>query len=221
MFGRPRVPSVYSRAELLSDAAVHVVGIVAAVVAVSVLVTLAVTWFGDAATVGAAVVYGVSMVTMFACSAIYNMSRMPAWKDFYRRMDQSAIYMKIAGSYTPFAVLTGTHMGYFLTGIWGAAFAGASLILFGPAGLKRPSLVLYLVLGWAGMLFGHPLIEGLSPLGFALIVAAGSVYTCGVIFYLWESLPFHNTIWHVFVFAASFVVYAAVVVELSGRAITG
>jgi hemolysin III len=218
MFTRQRVPEVYSRAELLSDAAVHILGLISALVAVPVLITLAALWFGDATTLIGASVYGLSLIAMFTCSAIYNMSRLPAWRDFFRRVDQSAIYVKIAGTYTPFAVLTGTHMGFFLTGIWGAALAGASLILFGPARLKRPSLLLYLGIGWAGLVAGQPLIHDLSPTGFALLLAAGTVYTCGVIFYLWEALPFHNPIWHVFVFAASFVIYAALVVELWERA---
>lgn len=218
MLTRPREPSVYSRAEVISDAAVHAVGLASALVAVPVLVTLAAVWIGDATTLIAALVYGLSLIAMLTCSAIYNIAPLPAWRDFLRRMDQSAIYVKIAGSYTPFAVLTGTHMGYFLTGIWGAALAGASLILFGPERLKRPSLLLYLAIGWAGLFAGQPLIAQLTPAGFWLIVAAGLVYTGGVFFYLWEKLPFHNTIWHGFVVTASSVLYAAVVVELWNRA---
>jgi hemolysin III len=200
---------------------VHIVGIVSAIVAVAVLLSLTLLWFGDTTTVVAAGIYGLSLIAMFSCSALYNMSRTTPRRDVLRRIDQSAIYMKIAGSYTPFAVLTGTHMGYFLTGVWGAAIAGASLILFGPVSLRRPSLVLYLGIGWAGLVAGQPMMAGLSPLGFALIVVAGSVYTAGVVFYLWEQLPFHNTIWHGFVFAASFVLYAAVMVELWSRAPAG
>jgi hemolysin III len=218
MFTRQRVPLVYSRAEQLSDAAVHVAGIVSAMIAVPVLVTLAAVWLGDASTVVAALVYGASMIAMFACSAIYNMVSLPDRKDFLRRIDQSAIYVKIAGSYTLFAVLTGTHAGFFLTGVWGAALAGASLILFAPSRLKWASIALYLAMGWAVVLIGRPLIDGLTPTGLALILAAGVIYTAGLIFFLWERLPFHNTIWHVFVFAASFVLYAALLVELSDRA---
>jgi hemolysin III len=118
-------------------------------------------------------------------------------------------------------VLTGTHMGYFLTGIWGTALAGASLILFGPVRLKRLSLVLYLGIGWAGIVAGRPLFDQLTPAGFWLIFAAGLVYTGGVVFYLWEKLPFHNTIWHGFVVTASFMLYAALVVELWTRAPIG
>jgi hemolysin III len=224
MFTRARVPPVYSRAERISDAAVHAVGLATALVAVPVLVTLAAIWIGDAPTLIAALVYGVSLIAMLSCSAMYNIAPLPdrpGRKDLLRRVDQSAIYVKIAGSYTPFAVLTGTHMGFFLTGIWGAALAGASLILFGPERLKRPSLVLYLVIGWAGIFAGRPLIDSLTPAGFWLIFAAGLVYTCGVVFHLWEKLPFHNTIWHGFVVAASFVLYAALVVELWDRAPVG
>jgi hemolysin III len=215
---RERVPSVYSRAEQLSDAIVHLAGIASALVAVPVLVTLAALWFGDAGTVIAALVYGASLIVMLTCSAVYNLTPLPAWKDLLRRIDQSAIYLKIAGTYTPFAVLTGTHAGFFLTGIWGAALAAASLILFAPARLKWASLVLYLGIGWAGAVIGAPLVTELSPAGFVLILIGGGLYTLGLVFFLWERLPFHNTIWHVFVLAASWILYAAVVVELWGRA---
>ncbi len=218
MFTRERVPMTYSRAELISDAAVHITGILAALVAVPVLITLAAVWFNDASVVGAALVYGLSLIGMFACSAANNMIRLPDWKDLLRRIDQSAIYVKIAGSYTPFAVLTGTHAGIFLSSLWGAALAGAALRLFSGAKLKWLSITFYLVIGWAGAIAGAPMVGALTPTGFLLILVAGCLYTTGVLFFVWEQLPFHNTIWHVFVLAASFVLYAAVIVELWGRA---
>ena len=218
MFTRHRVPMVYSRAEVLSDAAVHAVGLVSALIAAPVLVTLAAVWFGDPTTIAAAAIYGLSLIAMFLCSAVYNHLALPARKDVLRRLDQSAIYVKIAGSYTPFAVLTGTHAGFFLAGVWGTAVLGASLIILSPTPLKWASILLYLALGWAGALIGGPMLAALSPVGLALIVAAGSIYTAGLFFFLWERLPFHNTIWHLFVLAASFVLYAAVLLELSGRA---
>lgn len=213
---RPSVAS-YTRAELLSDAAVHVIGIVASLVALPVLVTLAVVWAGDAPTVAALVVYGLSVLVLFICSALNNMLRLPAWKDWLRRLDQSAIYVKIAGSYTPFAVIAGSHAGLFLAGLWGAALMGASMRLVSGARLKWMSILLYLLMGWAGAFFGGSIVEALSPTGASLIVAAGVTYTLGVVFFVWERLPFHNTIWHVFVLAGTCVLYAAVVVELAGR----
>jgi hemolysin III len=215
---RERLPIVYSRAELMSDAAVHVVGILAALVALPVLVTLAAVWVGDGRTVAALVVYGVSVLVLLVCSALNNMLRLPAWKDWLRRLDQSAIYVKIAGSYTPFAVIAGTHAGLFLAGLWGAALAGVSIRLASGSRLKWVSIALYLLMGWAGALVGGPIVEALSPIGALLITVAGLTYTLGVVFFVWERLPFHNTIWHVFVLAGSCVLYAAVLVELSGRA---
>jgi len=209
-----RVPPVYSRAELRSDALVHVAGILFALVAAPVLVFLAVVWAGDAGTVSAMLVYAVCLLAMLVCSAIYNMVRWPDWRDSFRRLDQSAIYLKIAGTYTPFAVLTGAHAGPLLAGIWTAALGGAALVLFGPARARRASFVFYVALGWAGAAIGGPLIEGLSGPGLALIVTGGVLYTAGIVFLLWERLPHHNTIWHVFVLAATAILYAAVIVEL-------
>lgn len=209
-----RVPQTYSRAEKLSDAAVHIVGVVGALIAAPVLITLAAVWFGDAGTVAATAIYAVSLIGMVTCSAVYHMTPAPGWKDFLRRIDQTAIYMKIAGTYTPFAVLTGGSAGMFLMGLWGAALAGAAIILFGSARLRRPSLVLYLAIGWAGIFAARPVLDAISPASFWLILAGGCIYTLGVVFFLWERLPFHNTIWHAFVLAATGLIYSAVVIEL-------
>lgn len=218
MLTRDRTPLVYTRAELLSDAVVHVVGILAALVALPILVWLALSRSGDPSTVWALVVYGLSVFVLLVCSALNNMWRHPAWKPILSRVDQSAIYVKIAGSYTPFAVLGGTHAGLFLTGLWCAAFFGACLRLWSGARLKWASILLYLLMGWAGAVIGGPIVEALSATGALLILAAGLTYTLGVVFFVWERLPFHNTIWHVFVLAGSSVLYAAVLVELTGRA---
>lgn len=212
-----RVPLVYSRAERLSDAAIHVTGVFAALLAAPVVITLAAVWFGDAGTVTAAAVYAISLVAMLTCSAIYHLTPAPAWKDFLRRVDQTAIYIKIAGTYTPFAVMSGTSAGLFLAGLWSAALTGAAMILFGSARFRRPSLVLYLAIGWAGVWAGRPLLEAMSPESFWLIVAGGCIYTLGVVFFLWERLPFHNTIWHAFVLTATAILYSAVLVEFWGR----
>ena len=218
MSARIRAPGTYSPAERRSDAAIHIAGIASAIIAVPTLITLTALWYGDTTIVAAAVIYGLSLLAMLSCSALYNMARLPEWNAAFRRIDQSAIYLKIAGTYTPFAVLTGTHAGLFLAGIWGASLTGASMILFGPARWKRPSFALYLAIGWAGVLFGGPLVAGLGPVSLILILAGGLLYSLGVVFLLWERLPHHNTVWHVFVLVATAVVYAAIVVELSGRA---
>lgn len=208
---------VYSRAEYLSDAAIHVLGVLAALIAAPVMVTLTAVWTGDAGAVSAMTVYAVTLIAMLTCSAFYNMIRAEDWKPVLRRIDQSAIYMKIAGTYTPFIILTGAQMGGFLAMIWAVAGAGAALILFGSERVKPLAIVLYLGLGWAGALWGGPLMEGLSTAGFVLLLIGGVLYSVGVVFLLWHRLPFHNTIWHVFVLAATVLCYASLFVELAGR----
>jgi hemolysin III len=218
MSARIRAPGAYSPAERRSDAAIHVAGVASAIVAVPTLITLAALWYGDATTVAAAVIYGLSLLAMLSCSALYNMASLPEWNAVFRRIDQSAIYLKIAGTYTPFAVLTGTHAGWFLTGMWGAALAGISILHLRRDGPRWPTLALYLGIGWAGVLFGQQVFAGLTPAGFNLLLAGGLIYTAGVAFFLWESLPFHYAIWHAFVLAATWLVYAAVIAELWSRA---
>lgn len=215
---RARAPMVYSRAERLSDAAVHVVGVVSALVAAPVLITLAAVWLGDPTSVIAASIYGLSLIGVMCCSALYHLTPLPHWKDALRRVDQSAIYMKIAGSYTPFVMLAGGQAGLFLTGLWGIAIAGAAIIVFSATRVRWIALALYLGMGWAGVIVGGPLLESISTTGLTLLLAAGIIYTLGVVFFLWERLPFHITIWHVFVLAASAIIYAAVLVEVSARA---
>lgn len=205
---------VYSRAEYWSDAAVHASGIGAALIGGPILVALAAIWTGDANLVAAMSVYVICLLAMWVASAVYNLVPRPDLVDRFRRADQSAIYFKIAGTYTPFVALGAAHFG-FLALIWSVAVAGASLIVFSARNHTGLAIILYLALGWAGAVLGGPLVSQLSETGYWLLVAGGSLYSLGVAFLLWQRLPFHNTIWHVFVFAASAICYAAILVELS------
>lgn len=208
----------YTRAEYISDAIVHASGIGAALIGGPLLITLAALWIGEAGVVTAVAIYVATGLAMWSASAAYNLLQRPAWVDRLRRMDQSAIYFKIAGTYTPFAALAAGQAG-FLAGIWAVAAFGAGLILF-TGRLKWLAIPLYLGLGWAGAFWGGPLVSGLSPLGFWLLVAGGLTYSSGIAFLLWERLPFHNTIWHVFVFLGSLACYAAIAAELWDRSLT-
>ncbi|MEM8571181.1 MAG: hemolysin III family protein [Pseudomonadota bacterium] len=209
----------FERAERISDAAIHVMGVVFALMAAPVAITLAAVWLGDLNSIMAATIYGLSLVAMLTCSAIYHLLPVPAWKDRLRRLDQSAIYVKIAGTYTPFVVLAAGSTGAFLAGIWSAALAGAAAIAFGPTWMRWPSLALYLGIGWAGLLAGGSIFAEMTNVGFGLIVAGGCLYTIGVLFFLWRTLPFHTAIWHGFVLVASALFYSAVIVEFRGHAV--
>lgn len=203
----------YSRAERLSDAVVHVTGLALVAGAVPVLIVLAVLLRGDGASVAGASVYGATLILMILCSALYNMIDRPGWTWLLRRMDHAAIYLKIAGTYTPFALVSGQGAGL-LAGVWGAAAAGVALKLVSPARFRWLALALYLGMGWAGVVAGGDLLAALPVASQVLMLVGGGIYTIGVGFYLADRMPFHNTIWHVHVLAASLVFYAAVLVTV-------
>ena len=160
-------------------------------------------------------VYGGALIAMILFSALYNIgetSGFGAAKEWLlRRLDHSAIYLKIAGTYTPFTLVSG-HGVSLTVGVWAAALAGIVLKIISPERFKWAALALYLGMGWAGLVVGGPMFASLPTAVLVLMVVGGALYTLGVVFYLWRRLPFHYTIWHVFVLAASFVFYSAVLV---------
>ena len=204
----------YSPAENRSDAVVHVLGLIAALMAVPVLITLAVTLHGDARAVLGASLYGVALIAMLLCSALYNMTWEVRRKAFYRHLDHTAILCKIAATYTPFMLLSGGGGGWLLPGLWGAAITGAGMRIMAPDRFKVAAVALALGMGWAGLFAGEAFFAGLSTAVIMLIVAGGTLYTIGVGFFLFDRLPYHCTIWHGFVLAASMVFYAAVMLHL-------
>jgi hemolysin III len=207
----PQDARIYSRAEYISDAAVHVAGLSLALVAVPALLVTAALARGDAPALVGTSVYGVALILMLACSALYNMVRRPDWSWLLRRLDHSAIYMKIAGTFTPFTLMSGQGMALTI-GLWGAAALGIALKVADPQRFRWPGLALYLAMGWGGVALGASMFVTLPTPAITLIVIGGLLYTLGVVFHLWARLPFHNTIWHVFVLAASAAYYGAVAV---------
>lgn len=206
--------SGYSPAEWLSDAVVHVSGVVIALLAVPVLVTLAVVLHNDTPAIAGATLYGVALILMLLCSALYNMTREVRRRAFFRHLDHTAIFIKIAATYTPFTLMSGGQGGWLLTGLWGAALAGSGMRFMAPDRLKFLAVGIALAMGWAGMFAGSAFFGTLSLPVIVLIVTGGALYTIGVAFFLFDRLPFHYTIWHIFVLAASMVFYAAVMLHL-------
>ena len=203
----------YTRSERLSDAVIHVSGLVLVLIAVPVLITLAAFLRGDFTALFGISVYGAALAAMILFSALYNMILHPGWAWLLKRLDHSAIYVKIAGTYTPFTLLSGQG-GWLLAGLWGAALTGVGLKILSPDRFRWLTLALYLGMGWAGLLAGGAFFATLSTPVIVLIATGGALYTLGVLFYLFERLPFHYTIWHVLVLTASVVFYAAVTLHL-------
>jgi hemolysin III len=210
----------YTRAEVLADATIHLIGVIGALLAVPVLVTLAVIWRGDGPLVAAVAIYGASLIAMLTFSASYNLANMRLARgralDWLRRLDHAAIYVKIAGTYTPFAVIAGGPVGkWLLIGVWSGASLGFLGKLLVPHRWQRFSLALYLGLGWTFVLAVGPISQSITGVTLALVAVGGLLYTVGVVFHLWQRLPFQNAIWHLFVLVATFIFYAAMVVEIT------
>ena len=212
---RKETPSkaAIARAEYISDAVVHVTGLTLVLMALPVLIVLTALLRGDLPSLFGVGVYSAALLAMLVFSALCNMGAGTARAWLYRRLDHAAIYIKIAGTYTPFTLLTG--QGVALTiGLWGAALAGVVLKLISPERLRWLALALYLGMGWAGVVAGQALLAALSAPVLVLMLVGGALYTVGVVFYLWDRLPHNRTIWHVFVLVASLAFYAAVLVQV-------
>lgn len=198
--------------ERVADAAVHLVGVLASVVGVSAMM-VAVGFRGEALEFAAAAIFGVGLLASFSLSACYNIISVGEWREALRLADHIAIFLLIACAYTPIALVSvgGVAGAGLMVFVWGVAGVGAALVL-GRRG--QPPVLLYLLLGWGPLFLGHRLLEGLSDAALALLLTCGVVYSVGVVFFRWESLPYHNAIWHVFVLAASACLYAAILIEL-------
>ena len=203
----------YTRAEKISDAVVHVAGLSLVLMAVPVLIVLTALFRPEAGAITGVTIYGVGLIAMILCSALYNIgetSGLGAAKEWLlRRMDHAAIYLKIAATYTPFTLVSGHGVGLTI-GVWVAALTGVGLKMLSPERFKWAALALYLGMGWAALAGGDAMFAPMPGVVIALMVIGGALYTLGVGFYLWVRLPFHYTIWHVFVLAGSFVFYAAI-----------
>lgn len=218
--GAPDKPRVYSAAERFADGGVHVVGIGASILAVAAMMIAARNM--PAASVASLAVYGFGLMAVFACSACYHLSREGRLKAILQRFDHAAIYVKIAGTYTPFAAIKmGDAAGFaLLSSVWAITVFGATAKLLWPGRLVRTSYVLYLAQGWAIVAAFGPFAAAVSGRVLTLLVIGGVTYTAGVIFHLWERLPYHNAVWHSFVVVASACHFAAIVdaVGLTGGA---
>lgn len=201
-----------SAAELAADKAIHILGIMAAVPAAVLMVSFA-AQSGDSLKLTAILLYVAGLGAMLGCSAAYNLVREHWCRPVLRRCDHAAIFAMIAGSYTPFTLLSWNDgwSGTLTAIIWTLALCGIALKLLAPArGLRTLSVAPYLLLGWIGLSAIFPLLTTLGPQTFSLIVLGGLFYSVGVLFHVWDSLPFQNAIWHGFVLAGAATHYVAI-----------
>jgi len=205
------MPSFYTAGERKADLVIHVVGTSAGVLAVGVLLDIVMHKHGSTQA-AAILVYAAGLLAMLGFSAAYNLARPSRWKEALRRCDHGAIFLMIAGTYTPFvASMADPEWRWgLMSAIWLIALAGLVIKLAFPRRLDRVSVLAYLGLGWIALAALHPLFDALTASTVLLLTVGGVLYTIGVAFHLWERLRFHNAIWHALVVVAAGCHYCAV-----------
>ena len=206
----------YSFGDELASSIIHGVGIALSVTGLAVLVAFA-ALHGNALTVVACAVFGTSLVLLYTASTLYHSIPVVAAKPALRALDHIAIYVLIAGTYTPFTLiaLPGAWGWSLFVAVWTLALAGSALELGLFQRYHKLAVLLYVGMGWIGMVAFKPLSEHLQTGGTILLIAGGLAYTLGVPFYLWQRLPYHHALWHVFVLAGSVLHFLAVLLYVS------
>ncbi len=194
----------YGSGEELAHSITHGIGFFIGI-AVLVLLVVFSTLRKGAWEVVSCSIYGATFILLYLGSTLYHASRQPRVRRVLKIIDHSAIYLLIAGTYTPFALVP-LHgaLGWTILGvIWGCALLGIFFKVFFTGRFKAASLVSYLFMGWLCVVAVKPLYRELSLSGFVLFAAGGLCYSFGAIFYAWKSLKGSHTIWHLFVLAGS------------------
>ncbi|NCC23658.1 MAG: hemolysin III family protein [Deltaproteobacteria bacterium] len=205
----------YTTGEEIANSVTHGAGILLSVTGLCILTALA-AMRGNAWHVVACSIFGATLVLMYTASTLYHGIPLPRAKNVFRVLDHAAIFLLIAGTYTPFTLISlRGPWGWTLFGIiWGLALFG---IIFQTSLLRRwtaLSVGIYVAMGWAAVTAIKPLIEALPPSGLVFLVAGGLCYTLGVVFYVWRRLPYGHAIWHGFVLAGSVFHFFAVLVSV-------
>jgi len=201
----------YDRAELIADGVVHVLGVACGLIAVTALIVLSGV-FATTPEIVSVSIYAAGLLAMLSFSAAYNLWPVSPRKWWLRRFDQSAIYVLIAATYTPFMMQMNDRVFAvaLLTGVWCVAIVGILLKLLLPGRFDRLAVGLYLALGWSGVVAYDSVVTSLPKLALWFIVAGGALYTLGVVFHAWRRLRFQNAIWHGFVLLGAACHYTAV-----------
>ncbi len=194
----------YPPLEEFANRLTHGIGAVLSVTGLVLMVVYS-AMFGDAWIITSTAIFGATLVLLYSSSTLYHSVTSPRWRTICQRIDHAAIYLLIAGTYTPFVLgpLRGAW-GWSLFGVvWGLAIVGVVLKFFFAGRFNVLSTLAYLAMGWLVVIAAKPLMASLPSGALWLLVAGGLSYSFGTIFYLWERLPFNHAVWHVWVMAGS------------------
>ncbi|HET9650585.1 MAG TPA: hemolysin III family protein [Usitatibacter sp.] len=190
----------------------HLAGTVFALAGGLTLVSLAATRH-DPARLASFSVYALTLFLTYFSSTFYH-GTLGRTKEIFRKLDHVSIYLMIAGTYTPFAMvaLRGAWGERLLVAVWSLAAIGILQEIFVARGMRATSLMIYLIMGWMGLVFGEIIADAVSLRGFLYLLGGGLIYTVGIVFYLFdERFRYWHGIWHLFVLAGSAIHYAAIV----------
>lgn len=194
----------YSIKEEKANAITHGIGVVLSIAALVLLIAQAYAQ-GNAWHIISFSIFGIALVILYTCSTLLHSVTHTKLKDVFEVLDHSAIYVLIAGSYTPYLLVTlrGALGWTFFGVIWGLALIGIVLKLFYVKRFILVSTLCYIVMGWLIVIAFKPLYVHLPLGGIVWLVVGGLLYTLGSIFYVWRRIPYHHAIWHLFVLAGS------------------
>ena len=204
MTKQKQIKDVQSFIEEIANSITHGLGFGLSVAALTILVVSA-SRDGDPWRITAFAIYGSSLIILYLCSTIYHSLSPSRLKALFRRLDHAAIYLLIAGTYTPIILITlrMTWVIYLLPVVWTMAIVGIYIKIFYIHRYERLMLIYYIIMGWMAIIAAKPLFFAVPIKSFIWIIIGGTAYTIGIIFYRWHRLRFHHTIWHVFVLAGS------------------
>lgn len=201
----------YTLREEIASSITHGVGAVLAIAGLAVLVAFA-TLHGDAWHVVGCSIFGAALILCFTASTLYHSVQVERAKRLLRTLDHTAIFLLIAGTYTPFLLvnLRGPWGWSLFAVVWTLTLAGIALRLFLKGRLHGLVVSIYIAMGWIVVVAIRPMLEHVGTGGLVLLAAGGLAYTAGVAFYKWRRLPYNHAIWHGFVLAGSALHFFAV-----------
>lgn len=209
---RSRKPSEYSATEEVVHALTHGVGVLLSIAGLTWMLFLSIG-AGDPWRITASVVYGTTLILLFLASTVYHSMYASRHRDIFKVIDHCAIYLLIAGTYTPFLLVAmRSNTGWWLFGtIWALATAGIIKKLWLRHRFPKIALASYLAMGWLVVVAAPQLAAAVGPNGMAWLLAGGICYTVGAVFYVLDGVPFNHAVWHLFVLGGGICHFLSVV----------
>jgi hemolysin III len=202
----------YSSLEEIFNSITHAIGALVSIAGLVLLIVFS-SIYGNSSHIISCTIFGFTLVLLYTASTLYHSFRKPNLKHLFKILDHSCIYILIAGTYTPFMLVTISGiLGWSIFAlVWSLTIIGVVLKVFFVHRFKIISTIAYILMGWIVIFAIKPLFQILPGGGLALLICGGLAYTLGTIFYSWDKLPFNHAIWHLFVLTGSVCHFCAVI----------